>query len=100
MVDTAKPDLTLCPLSDFLIVQIHDDPADKIITLTERVDIPKVGTVLKAGPGYVSQSGQLVPNPVKEGDIVLLQLGAGTDVSLGGVVYKFVPARDLFGVFA
>lgn len=96
----ATPPVTLHPISDFLIVLIHDDPAAAIITPTQRVDIPKVGTVIAAGPGYVSASGQLVPMPCTVGDAVLLQLGAGTDVSLGGTVYKFVPARDLFGVFA
>ena len=98
----AKKDPELQPLSDFLIVQIHEDKASGIIIpeQLQRVDIPKVGTVLRAGPGYVAPSGQLVPNPVKAGDIVLLQLGAGTDVKLGGEVFKFVPARDLFGFFA
>lgn len=94
-----EPTRELQPLSDFLIVQMHDDPAEALIIPGGRVDIPKVGTVLRAGPGY-HQNGQLIPNPVKNGDIVLLQIGAGTDVKMGGVVYKFVPSRDLFGVFS
>ena len=92
--------MDLTPLSDFLIVQIHDDPASALIvpSTVAPIPIPKVGTVLLAGPGHYDH-GTFVPNPCAKGDVVLLQIGAGTDVKLGGDTYRMVPSRDLFGVF-
>ena len=93
--------VTLDPISDFLIVQVHDiAPEGKIILPNgaERDNVPRTATVLAAGPGLTLSSGHLAPMPCGVGDVVVLQLNAGTEVRMEGADLRIVPARDLFGV--
>lgn len=94
----------ITPLSDYLVVRPIEDVPDPNAIVSpyggvRRYDSdPMRGTVIAAGPGYVSHSGTLVPNPVSVGDVVVLQFNAGTDIRIDGEVFRVVPARDLFGI--
>lgn len=91
----------LQPLSDYLVVDPIEDPPDVTGVINpygRAANEPQRGKVIAAGPGYVSHTGQLVPNPCKAGDVVLLQLNAGTEVKIGKQLVRMVQARDLFGI--
>lgn len=60
----------------------------------------KIGIVVKAGPGAVnSLTGEVVPCPVKEGDVVMMS-ATGEVIDYNGVRHEFVDADTLLGVFA
>lgn len=92
------PQLRIKPVSDFLLVELEDPVQNGLWMPAEvKTDAAEFGRVIAAGDGLLP-NGTLWPMP-KVGERVLLQFGAGTPVKLpGGVVVKFVPARDLFAV--
>ena len=92
--------MNIDPVSDYLIVKevAAQHVNDVLITPFDEPRGPKYATVVAAGPGCVLPSGALAPMPCKVGDTVMLQINAGTEVRLGRDTYRFVPARDLFGV--
>jgi len=52
-------------------------------------------TVVAAGPGLFSETGELIPCTVKAGDRVLLSRYGGTEESIDGVKYSVVKDRDI-----
>ncbi len=93
--------VTIRPVSDFLVVELHAEGSNSSglwVPSDSSAVRPRYGVVVAAGPGYYLPSGTLVPMPCEVGDTVLLQINAGTEVSMDGTPYQWVPARDLFGV--
>jgi chaperonin GroES len=54
--------------------------------------------VLAVGPGKYSDNGDLIPMPVKEGDVVVFAKYAGTELKLDGEDYLVLRLTDLIGV--
>jgi co-chaperonin GroES (HSP10) len=90
-----------CPISDFLLVKMHPVDAAAVILLTPnagRDAVPMWGTAVECGPGLTLPSGTVAEMPCEVDDDVMLQINAGTEVTLDGEKFRIVPARDLFGV--
>lgn len=98
-------DVNFKPLYDFVLIDIIPD------NLTAGgIAIPETahrsnsrGRVVKAGPGKMSEEGNLIEMPVKEGDIVFMHFNEGPmfragTINLEGHEYFLVRARDLIGV--
>eukprot|EP00322_Chrysochromulina_rotalis_P015954 CAMPEP_0115840770 /NCGR_PEP_ID=MMETSP0287-20121206/6942_1 /TAXON_ID=412157 /ORGANISM="Chrysochromulina rotalis, Strain UIO044" /LENGTH=208 /DNA_ID=CAMNT_0003294391 /DNA_START=121 /DNA_END=747 /DNA_ORIENTATION=- len=67
---------------------------------TADTEKPKEGIVVASGPGRVNaESGELIPNPVSEGDLVLLSDFTGEKVEYNGEKHIFVEADGLLGKF-
>lgn len=45
---------------------------------------PQRGVVVAAGPGRKTEAGNLIPNDIKEGDVVLFAEGLGREVKVDG----------------
>lgn len=92
----------LRPIDDRVVVTLDDpmteSPGGIVLPDVAQKD-SQWGTVLRAGPGYHEpHTGELVPMDVKPGDRVLLPRYGGTDVTIGGVDYVLIAARELLAV--
>lgn len=54
--------------------------------------------VVAVGPGKKDNKGNLVPMPVKEGDVVLMEKYSGQEVTLDDQEYVIVRADDLIAI--
>lgn len=90
------------PVNDYVLIDpIQQNETEGGIALPEgsQTGLPK-GRVVRVGPGRVSEEGNVVPPPVKEGDIVymLLPYNQVPGVTLDGHEYALIRARDLIGI--
>lgn len=54
--------------------------------------------VVAVGPGKKDKNGKLIPMPVKEGDIVLMDKYSGQEVTLDDETYVIARADDLIAI--
>ncbi len=66
----------------------------------DSVEKPSEGVVVLAGPGAPHpDTGKLMPNPCKAGDLVLLNEYVGEKVDYCNEKHTFVPASEVLGIF-
>jgi chaperonin GroES len=78
--------MDLQPLGDRLIVEVleEEETTTSGIVLPDTArEKPQRGKVLAVGPGSRSDSGDLVPMDVVEGDEIIFSKYGGTEVKLG-----------------
>ena len=71
------------PLSDRVVIKAHDaeeKTASGIILPDTAQEKPQIGEVVAAGPGKMSDSGQLIKMTVKKGDKVLYGKYSGSEI--------------------
>ena len=81
--------MNLKPLSDRVVVKAHEaeeKTASGIILPDTAKEKPQIGEVVAAGPGKVSDSGQLVKMTVKKGDKVLYGKYSGSEIDGGDLL--------------
>lgn len=87
------------PLSDFIIVEEipHTHTTGGIALPDGASPEPPKARVIKCGPGHRDSVSNLIPMPVKPGDVVYLMTinGQGINVTFGGKKYGLVRSRDL-----
>lgn len=54
--------------------------------------------VIATGPGKKDKSGNLIPMPVKNGDVVLIEKYSGQEITLDEQEYVIVRADDLIAI--
>ena len=89
------------PLQDRILVRPEDaeeTTASGIVTPDTAKEKPQEGTVLAVGPGKRSDSGELIPVEVKEGDRVIYSKYGGTEVTVGGEDLLILSSRDVLAV--
>lgn len=76
--------MNLIPVGDKLIVRPHsrEKKVGSIIIPDSAKRPPLMGTVLAAGPGRHSESGQFIPSPVKTGQMVIFNRYSGNEISI------------------
>lgn len=80
--------------------KLDETTAGGLLVPTAESEKPKEGKVIGAGPGSINQkTGALMPNPVKEGDLVLLPDFTGETVEYNGQRTLFIDGDDLLGKF-
>ncbi|HEX6490634.1 MAG TPA: co-chaperone GroES [Gaiellaceae bacterium] len=102
--------MDLQPLGDRLIVEVLEEEettSSGIVLPDTAKEKPQRGKVLAVGPGSRSDSGELVPLDVAEGDEIIFSKYGGTEVKLGtdevlilresDVLAKVVGDRELAG---
>ena len=94
--------MKLVPLEDRVVVKLveQEEKTKSGIVLPDTAkEKPTKAKVIAAGPGKYSEKGDLLPMPVKEGDIVVFARYSGTEVKLDGEDYLVLRAMtDLIGV--
>ena len=91
----------LVPLGDkVLVAPISKDKVSKGgIIIPDTANQPAMlGHVLAAGTGITTESGALIPMPVKRGDLVAFTRYAGTDISSEGGSYLLMRQDDLIAM--
>ena len=92
---------TIKPLEDRILVRPEDTdetlPSGLVIPDTAK-EKPQEGTVLAVGPGKRSDTGDLIPIDVKEGDRVLYSKYGGTEIKAEGEELLILSARDVLAI--
>jgi chaperonin GroES len=94
--------MKLVPLEDRVVVKLVEQEqvtATGIVLPDTAKEKPSKGRVLAVGPGKYSEKGDLLPMPVKEGDLVVFAKYAGTELKLDGEEYLVLRGlTDIIGV--
>jgi chaperonin GroES len=92
---------TIKPLEDRILVRPDEGdetlPSGLVIPDTAK-EKPQEGTVLAVGPGKRSDTGDLIPVDVKEGDRVIYSKYGGTEITVDGEDLLILSARDVLAV--
>ena len=92
---------TLKPLEDRILVRPEEGEettTSGIVIPDTAKEKPQEGTVLAVGPGKRSDSGDVIPMDVKEGDRVVYSKYGGTDIKLEGEDLLILSARDVLAI--
>ena len=98
---TTATKVAIKPLEDRIVVQASEaetTTASGIVIPDTAKEKPQEGTVLAVGVGKRSESGELIPMDVKEGDRVIYSKYGGTEVKLEGEELLILSARDVLAV--
>jgi chaperonin GroES len=89
------------PLEDRILVRPEEGEettASGIVIPDTAKEKPQEGTVLAVGVGKRSDSGELIPMDVKEGDKVIYSKYGGTEIKLDGEELLILSARDVLAI--
>ncbi|CAN5541706.1 co-chaperone GroES [soil metagenome] len=92
---------TLKPLEDRILVRPEEGEettASGIVIPDTAKEKPQEGTVLAVGPGKRSETGDLIPMDVGEGDKVIYSKYGGTEIKSGGEDLLILSARDVLAI--
>lgn len=93
--------LKLNPLADRVVVkaaEAEEKTKGGIILPDTAKEKPVEGTIVAAGPGKVSENGELVKMSIKVGDKVLYGKYSGTEVTIEGEEYLIMRESDIFAI--
>ena len=91
----------LKPLGDRVILEVQKEEEQKvggIILAANAKEKPQTAKVIAVGEGRVLDNGQKVAPCVKEGDLVLFDKSAGTEVKYEDATYLVVRENDLVAI--
>ena len=91
----------LKPLGDRVILEVQKEEEQTvggIVLASNAKEKPQTGQVLAVGTGRVLDNGEKVVPSVKEGDTVVFDKYAGTEVSYEGEQYLVVRENDIVAV--
>ena len=91
----------LKPLGDRVILEVQKEEEQTvggIVLASNAKEKPQTGKVLAVGTGRVLDNGEKVVPSVKEGDTVVFDKYAGTEVSYEGEEYLVVRENDIVAV--
>lgn len=98
---TTKQGVKIKPLSNRVLVQrldAEDTVAGGIILPDSAKQKQESAKVIAVGPGQKDSKGDLIPVPVKEGDIVLMDKYAGQEIDLDGEQYHILRSDDIIAI--
>ena len=90
------------PLSDRVVVMPEDaeeKTASGIILPDTAQEKPHMGQIVAAGPGKVSDNGNVVKMSVQSGDKVLYGKYSGTEITLDGTEVLIMRESDILAKF-
>ena len=89
------------PLEDRVLVRPEEGEettASGIVIPDTAKEKPQEGTVLAVGPGKRSDTGDLIPMEVKDGDKIIYSKYGGTEIKVDGEELLILSARDVLAV--
>ena len=95
--------LKLNPLADRVVVkaaEAEEKTKGGIILPDTAKEKPVEGTIVAAGPGKISDTGEVIKMTVKVGDKVLYGKYSGTEVTIDGEEYLIMRESDVFAIVA
>jgi len=93
--------MNLQPLEDRVVVKLmeqEEKTSSGIVLPDTAKEKPSKASVVAVGPGKYDESGNLLPMPVKKGDVVVIAKYSGTELKLDGEEYLVMRASDLIGI--
>jgi len=93
--------MKLNPLADWVVVkpaEAEEKTKGGIILPDTAKEKPVEGTIVAAGPGKNSDSGELIKMTIKVGDKVLYGKYSGTEVTIGGEEFLIMRESDIFAI--
>jgi chaperonin GroES len=97
--------MSIQPLADRVLVKREDMPEKKsvagiILPDTANKEKSKLGSVIAAGPGRISDEGRLIPMSVKVGAKVVFNAGWDNEVAMGtdDEEYFLVKESDILAI--
>ena len=89
------------PLEDRILVRPQEGEettVSGIVIPDTAKEKPQEGTVLAVRPGKRSDTGELIPVDVKEGDRVIYSKYGGTEIKIEGEDLLILSARDVLAI--
>ena len=89
------------PLEDRILVRPEEGEettASGIVIPDTAKEKPQEGTVLAVGPGKRSDTGELIPVDVSEGDRVIYSKYGGTEIKVSGEDLLILSSRDVLAI--
>ncbi len=93
--------MKLQPLEDRIVVKPQDaeaTTASGLVIPDTAKEKPQQGSVLAVGTGRRSDSGDLIPMDVAEGDTVVYSKYGGTEITIEGDDLLILSARDVLAI--
>nr|WP_245341820.1 co-chaperone GroES [Enterococcus rivorum] len=93
--------IVLKPLSDRVVIEVAEEEEKTvggIVLASAAKEKPQTGTIIAVGEGRVLDNGTKVPTEVKEGDKVMFEKYAGTEVKYDGKEYLIVSSKDIIAI--
>ncbi len=93
--------LKLRPLGDRIIVSAvpqEEKTLGGIFLPDSAKEKPQQGMVVAVGKGKISETGELIPTTVQNGDTVLYGKYAGTEVKIDGSDYLIIKESEVLAV--
>ncbi len=90
--------MNLSPLHDRVLVKrLEEEEVTKggIIIPDTAKEKPIKGEIIAAGPGKTTDEGKTIPMSVKEGDNILFNKYAGTEIKIDGVEHLVMREDDI-----
>jgi chaperonin GroES len=95
---------TIQPINDNIVVEIPDlsnvkerktDSGIFLGTVTPGTEKPNQGVVIAVGQGRVTSTGEIIPLNVKEGDNIIFNKFAGTELTVNSKKYLIIKETDI-----
>jgi chaperonin GroES len=89
------------PLEDRILVRPEEGEettVSGIVIPDTAKEKPQEGTILAIGPGKRSDTGDLIPMDVKEGDRVMYSKYGGTEIKVDGEELLILSSRDVLAI--
>lgn len=88
------------PLGDRVLLEPLEEEQTKsgIILPDSAKEKPQEGMILAVGPGRLLDTGERIPPEVKEGDKVMFQKYAGTEVKINDDAYLILSEKDILAI--
>lgn len=92
--------MKLRALHAIVVVKIDEAPDSEgqIFLLESQREQIDTGTVVASGKGEYDNKGKFTPNPIKEGDRVLIASGAGTNIKVEDEELLFLTPSEITGI--
>lgn len=93
--------LKIKPLADRVVIkpmEAEDISAGGIILPDTAKEKPQQGSVVAAGPGKISDTGNLIKMSIKDGDKVLYGKYSGTEVTIDNEEYIIMRENDILAI--
>jgi len=93
--------MNLQPLEDRIVVKPKEAEATTksgLVIPDTAKEKPQQGDVVAVGAGRRSDTGELIPMDVSEGDVIVYSKYGGTEITLEGVDYLILSARDVLAI--
>lgn len=93
------------PIRGYLLIEPEESETKKaasraglvLADIVTSYELPQEGIVLKVGEDLITESGAVIPSPVKEGERAIFKKWGGNEIKIDEKTYYFVRFDDILG---